>query len=89
MVRPLDGATNVPATTTVTATYDEPLTSTSIVLTDPAGKAVAGRTTCNSPCTTATFTPAARLKPHTVYGVRSTGTNRIGTGSSSWSFKTK
>jgi hypothetical protein len=89
MVHPLDGATNVPATTTVTATYDEPLTAASIVVTDPSGRTVKGSTTCNSPCTTATFTPAARLKAHTAYSARSTGTNRIGTGSSSWSFKTK
>jgi Big-like domain-containing protein/BNR/Asp-box repeat protein len=89
MVHPLDGATGVAATTTVTATYDEPLTSTTVAVTDPTGRAVKGTTTCNSPCTTASFTPSARLKGKTAYSVRSTGTNRSGTGSASWSFKTK
>jgi Bacterial Ig-like domain len=88
-VHPLAGATGVPATTTVTATWDEALASATLTL-STAGGVVKGTTACNSPCTTVTFTPTARLKSHTTYTARATGTNAAGkTGSSTWSFTTK
>jgi Bacterial Ig-like domain/BNR/Asp-box repeat len=88
-VHPVDGATGVAVSTTVTATYDEPLTSASLSLVDNTGKAVKGTTACNSPCTTVTFTPSARLRKGTTYTARTSGTNGSGTGSTTWKFTTK
>jgi hypothetical protein len=87
-VHPFDGATGIPVYTTVTASYDEPLTSSTLTLTDPGGKAVKGTTACNSPCTTVTFTPGTRLKKGTTYTAQTSGTNAQGTGSLSWKFTT-
>jgi Bacterial Ig-like domain len=87
-VHPVDGATGIPLYTTVTATYDEPLTSSSLTLADGSGRQVKGSTACNSPCTTVTFTPSTRLKKGTTYTARTTGTNGAGSGSATWKFTT-
>jgi hypothetical protein len=87
-VHPVDGATGIPVYTTVTATYDEPLTSSSLTLADGTGRAVKGVTSCNAPCTTVTFTPATRLKKATAYTARTSGTNGSGSGSATWTFTT-
>ena len=88
-VHPVDGATNVAVYTTVTATYDEPLTSSTLTLADNTGRQVKGTTTCNSPCTTVTFTPSARLRKGVTYSARATGTNSSGSGSATWKFTTR
>jgi hypothetical protein len=87
-VHPVDKATGVPVYTAVTATYDEPLTSSSLTLADGTGRAVKGTAACNSPCTTVTFTPSARLKKGTTYTARTSGTNGSGSGSATWTFTT-
>jgi len=87
-VQPVDGATGIPVYTTVTATYDSPLTSDTLTLADSSGRQVKGTTACNSPCTTVTFTPSSRLKKATTYTARTTGTNGAGTGSATWKFTT-
>jgi Bacterial Ig-like domain len=88
-VHPLPGATGVAVYTTVTATFDAPLTSASITLADNTGKAVKGTVTRNSPCTTVTFTPSTRLRKGTAYTAKATGSNASGQGSTSWTFTTK
>jgi hypothetical protein len=88
-VHPLPNATGVAAYTTVTATFDAPLTSESLTLADSGGRAVKGAVTCNSPCTIVTFTPSTRLKRGTAYTAKATGSNASGQGSTSWTFTTK
>lgn len=88
LVKPVDGATGIPVYTTATATFDEPLTSATLALTDAGGKAVRGTATCNSRCTTVTFTPATRLRKGTTYTARASGTNGAGSGSATWKFTT-
>jgi hypothetical protein len=88
-VHPLPNATGVAVTTTVTATFDAPLTSENITLADNTGRAVKGSVTCNSPCTTVTFTPSTRLKKGTAYAAKATGSNVSGQGSTAWTFTTK
>jgi hypothetical protein len=87
-VHPVNGATGVPVYMTVTATYDEPLTSASLQLADSGGRSVKGTAACNSPCTTVTFTPSARLKKGTTYTAQTSGTNGFGSGSATWKFTT-
>jgi hypothetical protein len=87
-VHPVDGATGVPVYTTVTATYDEPLTSSRLTLADDTGRQVKGSTACNSPCTTVTFTPSARLRRGTTYTAQTSGTSGSGSGSATWRFTT-
>jgi Bacterial Ig-like domain len=87
-VQPVNGATGIPVYTTVTATYDEPLSSSTLTLADDTGRQVKGTTGCNTPCTTVTFTPGARLKKGVTYTASSTGTNSIGSGSATWKFTT-
>lgn len=72
----------------MTATYDEPLKSATLTLTDGTGKQVKGTTACNSPCTTVTFTPSTRLRKGVTYTAQSAGTNGAGTGSATWRFTT-
>ncbi len=88
-VHPVDGATSVPVYTTVTATYDEPLSSSTLTLADNTGRPVKGTTSCNSPCTTVTFTPSARLRKGTTYSAQTSGANGSGSGSATWKFTTK
>jgi hypothetical protein len=87
-VHPLDGATNVPVTTTVSATFDQPLKSATLALTDSGGGAVKGTVACNSPCTTVTLRPQSRLRKGTTYTARATGTSTSGQGSITWRFTT-
>ena len=60
---PADGATGVPITTTVTATFDQAVTasSVSISLVSSGGSSVAGTTTYNASLQQATFTPTTSL----------------------------
>jgi Domain of unknown function (DUF4082)/Bacterial Ig-like domain len=89
---PAAGATGVPTTTTVTATFSEPVVASSITmtLTGTAG-AVAGTTAYDAGTTTVTFTPAAALAnsaPYTasVSGARDAAGNTMSP--TSWSFTT-
>ena len=87
-MKPVDGATGVPVYTTVSATFDEPLTSATLALADGTGKAVKGASACNSPCTTVTFVPATRLRKGTTYTAKASGTSGAGSGSATWRFTT-
>jgi hypothetical protein len=88
LVKPVDGATGIPVYTTVTATFDEPLTSATLALADNTGKAVKGAAACNAPCTAVTFTPSTRLRKGTTYTAQATGANSAGAGSATWKFTT-
>ena len=68
-ITPSNGATGVSNTTTVRATFSRSVNpaSTTILVTDPTGTAVAGTLTTNS--TSGTFTPSALLTPGTLYRV--------------------
>ena len=89
---PAPGASGVPVTTTVTATFSEPVTAGTVTmtLTGPAG-AVAGSTAYDAATATATFTPAAALPYSTSYtaavsGARDAAGNQMAP--VSWSFTT-
>ena len=84
---PAPAATGVPADTLVSVTFDRPVTSWSLVLTDDRGRGVRGALSCNSPCTTVTFDPK-RLAPGDTYSVSASGSNGAGGDSASWSFTT-
>jgi hypothetical protein len=89
---PAPGAVGVPATTVVTATFSEPVTASSVVmtLTGPGG-AVAGTTSYDAATTTARFTPTAALANSTAYTASVSGA-RDGAGNQmaplTWSFTT-
>ena len=96
MVTPTPGAAGVARNTTVTATFSEAVTPTSVTtttftLTPAGGAAVAGTVTASG--TTATFTPAAALAFGTTYtarvtsGVTDLGGNALAQGQT-WSFTT-
>lgn len=87
-VSPAGGAKKVADTTTVTATWNAPLTAKTLVLT-AAGKKVKGTTTCSAACSVVTFKPAAPLSAHTTYTATATGTNGSGKGRKKWRFETK
>jgi methionine-rich copper-binding protein CopC len=72
---PAGGATNVPTTTTVTATFSEPVqaSTVSMALTAPDGTAVSGTRSYDSSTQTATFTPAAALATSTQYTAKVSG----------------
>ncbi|MFC7275734.1 DUF4082 domain-containing protein [Paractinoplanes rhizophilus] len=87
---PSSGATGVAATTAVTATFSEPVTSSSVTLTGPSG-AVAGTAAYNSSTATATFTPSTALAYSTGYTATVSGaTDSVGNVMTpvSWSFTT-
>jgi methionine-rich copper-binding protein CopC len=92
---PASGATNVTWGSTVSATFNEAVNSSSIqfTLTGPNSQAVTGTTSYNSSTNTATFTPSAALAPSTTYTATVSGaTTSSGiamTGPYSWSFTTK
>jgi len=88
LVQPVNGATGVPVSVSPTATFDQPLTSATLTLADAIGRAVKGTTGCNSPCTTVTLRPSARLKKGTTYTAHATGSNANGQGSVTWRFTT-
>ncbi|MEU4770143.1 DNRLRE domain-containing protein [Actinosynnema sp. NPDC023794] len=58
---PVDGATGVPVTTTVSATFDEPVSGAQVVLRSPAADVVPGSTSTSGDRMTVTFVPAAPL----------------------------
>jgi methionine-rich copper-binding protein CopC len=66
---PASGATGVPTSTTVSATFNEPVQASSVRmgLTGPGSTAVSGTTSYNSSTQTATFTPSAALVVSTGY----------------------
>ena len=81
---PASGATGVAATTTVTATFSEPVQSGTVVmaLAGPGGSAVAGGTAYDAANRRATFTPSAALAAGTAYtatvsGARDTAGNQM------------
>jgi methionine-rich copper-binding protein CopC len=66
---PISGATGVSTATTVTATFNEAVTSSSIVfaLTNPSDATIATTLSYNSTTNVATWTPTAALAPNTTY----------------------
>ncbi|GAA4443287.1 hypothetical protein GCM10023170_019400 [Phytohabitans houttuyneae] len=66
---PAAGATGVATTTTVTATFDEPVQggTVAMALRDPGGVAVPGAVAYDSAARRATFTPSAALAASTAY----------------------
>ena len=85
---PADGALDVPPESIVSATFDMPLDTFTLTLTSSKGRDVSGTTTCDSPCTTVTFTPTRALAGRTTYTASVTGTAESGTTSLTWSFTT-
>ena len=87
-VKPADGATNVPVTTGVSATFDQPVTSWTARVTDAKGLAVRTTVSCGSPCTTLVI-KTDKLRHGMVYRVSVTGKAPSGTASRTWSFTTQ
>ncbi|WP_246036267.1 DUF4082 domain-containing protein [Sinomonas susongensis] len=90
---PTSGATGVAVSTTPSATFDQPITASSLTfsLKDASGSPVAGTTALSSNNTVATFTPSAALANSTTYTATLSGaTNSNGQAMSqySWSFTT-
>jgi methionine-rich copper-binding protein CopC len=89
---PASGATGVPVTTTVTATFSEDIQpgTAAVTLTGPGG-AVTGATTYDAPTRTVTFTPGASLANSTSYTANVSGA-RDGSGNLmtavNWTFTT-
>lgn len=77
----------IAATTSIQATFDQPVTSSTIVLTKGT-KSVAGTTTYDAISRTVTFKPDRSLSAGTTYTATATGTNVSGTATKSWSFTT-
>ena len=89
---PAAGATSVPATTPVAATFNEPVQggTVSMTLTGPSG-AVAGSTTYDAGSQTATFSPSGTLASSTQYTVTVSGAKDTAGNTMapvSWSFTT-
>jgi hypothetical protein len=89
---PAPGATGVDVGTSVTATFSEPVRSTSVAfgLTGPGG-AVAGGTTYDTASSTATFTPSVALAAATTYTASVSATDTAGNAMAApvtWSFTT-
>ena len=97
-VTPVAGATNVPLTTVVTATFSETmslssLNTTTFQLRDPAGSLVPASVTAGGQTPTATLTPSSPLAAATAYTVTVTTGARDVAGNAlaapySWSFTT-
>ncbi|TMD10512.1 MAG: hypothetical protein E6J02_00750 [Chloroflexi bacterium] len=87
-VYPAAGATGVPRTTGVSATFDQPVSSATLRLVDASGNSVLGTVACGNPCTRVIFTPSRKLSNHTLYTATATGTNPAGTATKTWSFST-
>ncbi|MFG1617937.1 LamG-like jellyroll fold domain-containing protein [Nonomuraea wenchangensis] len=66
-VRPVADSTGVPVGTTITATFSEAVWEPKITVKDAAGNAVQGAASLDPARKVLTFTPAAPLKPATVY----------------------
>ena len=73
MLTPAAGATNVPVNTNLVVGFSEPVTGETGGVTDPAGNAVAGTVTFDTPSNTATFTPSAPWNANTTYTISVTG----------------
>jgi methionine-rich copper-binding protein CopC len=91
---PGSSATNVAVFAPITATFDEPMQSSTIALTvkSSSGSTVAGKISYNSTNYTVTFTPKSALAYNTTYTVTISGAkNNMGVAmasSTSWSFMT-
>ncbi len=72
---PASGATGVAKNTTISATFSEPVTASSIAMTvrDAANAVVAGTVAYDAPTQKATFTPSASLADSTTYTVSVSG----------------
>lgn len=91
---PKAGATQVSVNAKVTATFNEPVTRSSISFTlrDFAGVAVGGTVTYDATSRTATFTPSTRLLPASSYTASihaSDGAGNAMPTPKTWSFRTK
>ena len=86
---PADGAVGASGETSVSATFDIQLDTFALTLTSDRGRAVAGVATCDSPCTTVTFTPARALAGRTTYTALATATNTGGATTHTWTFTTE
>jgi O-glycosyl hydrolase len=98
-VTPVSGSTTAAINTTLTATFNQAMLSSSITgstfaLTGPGNASVQGTVGCNVPCIVATLTPAANLAYNTAYtatlttGVTSSGGVTLAA-PYSWSFTTE
>src|SRR5262249_52219705 len=90
---PAPGATGVPVTNTVTATFSEPVQASTIsfVLTDSAGIAVASTVSYNTTTQTATLTPSSSLALNMTYTATVSGAKDLAGNKMSpfsWSFTT-
>ncbi len=90
---PLGGATSVPVSTSVKATFSKPVTagSVSVTVRNPAGTTIPGATSYDSTTRTATFTPTAVLAGAVLHSVTVNATDTGGQSVSSggtWSFTT-
>ena len=89
---PAAGSTSAPATTSVAATFSEPVQGPTVTmtLTGPGG-AIAGTTTYDGPSQSATFTPGAALDNSTQYTATVSGAKDIAGNTMqpvTWSFTT-
>ncbi|NUP75436.1 MAG: DUF4082 domain-containing protein, partial [Sinomonas sp.] len=93
-VSPGQGSTSVAVTTSVSATFDQAIdtSSATFTLAPSGGSAVAGSTSTASTSGTYTFTPSAALAASTTYTATVSGvknaTGQVMTSSYSWSFTT-
>ena len=85
---PTADAVGVPIGATVSATFDAQLETFALTLTSDRGRSVAGVASCNSPCTTVTFTPQRELAGRTTYTALVTATGTGGTTTHTWTFTT-
>ena len=90
---PIDGETSVLTGSVVTATFSEPMTAASVVMTlkDASGNPVGGITTFDPISKTATFTPSAALSRGVKYTATATGSDASGNAMAApqtWSFTT-
>ncbi|MES2390345.1 MAG: Ig-like domain-containing protein, partial [Acidobacteriota bacterium] len=95
---PINGATGIPVTQVVSATFSvamnpATITSTTFTLTGPGGTTIAGAVAYNATNSVASFTPAVALAYNTLYtGTITTAvTDTLGdepSGSTTWSFTT-
>src|SRR5205807_327399 len=97
---PADGATNVPITTVVTATFSEAMDASTIngttftLKVTSGGAAVAGTVTYDAATHVATFTPTASLLPSTGYtatvttGAKDAAGNALSPGTVTFAFTT-
>jgi methionine-rich copper-binding protein CopC len=71
--QPSSGATGVSVTTTVSATFSEPVQQSTITMTLTAGSTIAASTSYDAASRTITLTPNANLAPSTMYTVNLSG----------------